>query len=83
MMAEGCYKPEAAMEFWSRMEKLGQQGPPQILSTHPSNHNREAKIREWLPKAHEKAEASDCHAMSVYCKCASPVPDVAVGLMGC
>ncbi|KAF2126033.1 hypothetical protein P153DRAFT_433840, partial [Dothidotthia symphoricarpi CBS 119687] len=66
MMAEGCYRPEAAMEFWTRMEKLGQQGPPQILSTHPSNHNREEKIREWLPKAHEKAEASECHATSQY-----------------
>ena len=54
------------MEFWNRMEKLGQQGPPQILSTHPSNHNREEKIREWLPQAHEKAASSDCHAMSGY-----------------
>jgi predicted Zn-dependent protease len=66
MMAEGCYRPEAAMDFWNRMEKLGQQGPPQILSTHPSNHNRETKIREWLPQAHEKAAASDCQAMSQY-----------------
>jgi hypothetical protein len=47
MMAEGCYRPEAAMEFWTRMEQTGQQAPPQVLSTHPSNHNREAKIREW------------------------------------
>ncbi|KAL1647249.1 metalloendopeptidase [Didymella pomorum] len=60
MAAQACYRPEAAMEFWARMEKSGQQGPPQILSTHPSNHNREEKIREWLPKAHEKAEASEC-----------------------
>ncbi|CBX97487.1 hypothetical protein LEMA_P106180.1 [Plenodomus lingam JN3] len=60
MMAQGCFRPEAAMQFWARMEKLGQHGPPQILSTHPSHHNREAKIREWLPKAMEKAESSDC-----------------------
>ncbi|KAF2677895.1 mitochondrial metalloendopeptidase OMA1 [Lentithecium fluviatile CBS 122367] len=66
MMAEGCYRPEAAMEFWNRMEKLGQQGPPQILSTHPSHQNREAQIREWLPQAHQKAADSDCHAMSDY-----------------
>jgi hypothetical protein len=65
-MAEGCYRPEAAMEFWNRMENSGQKGPPQILSTHPSNHNREAKIREWLPQAHEKAATSDCHAMGNY-----------------
>jgi metalloendopeptidase OMA1, mitochondrial len=40
MMAEGCYRPEAAMELWNRMEQKGGQAPPQILSTHPSNHNR-------------------------------------------
>lgn len=66
MMAEGCYRPEAAMEFWARMEKLEQQGPPQILSTHPSHQNREEKIREWLPKAYEKAEMSDCAGMRSY-----------------
>ncbi|KAH7115133.1 mitochondrial metalloendopeptidase OMA1 [Dendryphion nanum] len=66
MMAEGCYRPEAAMEFWGRMENLGQGAPPQVLSTHPSNHNREEKIREWLPKAYEKRETSDCHAMLGY-----------------
>ncbi|KAF1934575.1 mitochondrial metalloendopeptidase OMA1 [Clathrospora elynae] len=66
MMAQGCYRPEAAMEFWARMETTGQKGPPQILSTHPSNHNREEKIREWLPKAQEKAEKSDCHMTSQY-----------------
>lgn len=66
MMAQGCYKPEAAMELWNRMEKTGQAGPPQILSTHPSNHNREEKIREWLPKAMEKAKASECHVTSQY-----------------
>ncbi|KAH6625581.1 peptidase family M48-domain-containing protein [Boeremia exigua] len=60
MAAQACYRPEAAMEFWARMEKSGQHGPPQILSTHPSNHNREEKIREWLPKAHEQADMSEC-----------------------
>ncbi|KAF1847305.1 uncharacterized protein K460DRAFT_402664 [Cucurbitaria berberidis CBS 394.84] len=66
MMAQGCYRPEAAMDFWARMEQTGQRGPPQILSTHPSNHNREEKIREWLPEAQEKAETSDCHMTSQY-----------------
>jgi predicted Zn-dependent protease len=66
MMAQGCYRPEAAMELWRRMEETGQHGPPQILSTHPSNHNREEKIREWLPKAMEKAEDSECHMTSQF-----------------
>jgi hypothetical protein len=60
MMAQACYRPEAAMEFWNRMDKMAQGAPPQVLSTHPSSHNRGEKIREWLPKAHEKAEMSDC-----------------------
>jgi predicted Zn-dependent protease len=60
MMAQGCYRPEAALEFWARMEKSGQDGPPQFLSTHPSNHNRGEKIKEWLPKAREEAEKSEC-----------------------
>jgi metalloendopeptidase OMA1, mitochondrial len=66
MMAQGCYRPEAAMEFWDRMEKLGQQAPPEVLSTHPSNHNREEKIREWLPQAQAKRESSDCAATISY-----------------
>ncbi|KAF2648076.1 hypothetical protein K491DRAFT_772217 [Lophiostoma macrostomum CBS 122681] len=66
MMAEGCYRPEAAMEFWERMENAEQAAPPQVLSTHPSNHNREEKIREWLPQANEKRENSDCHATISY-----------------
>jgi hypothetical protein len=66
VMAQGWYRPEAAMEFWARVEKTGQKGPPQILLTHPSNHNREEKIREWLPGAQEKAEMSECLVTSQY-----------------
>ncbi|KAF2996051.1 hypothetical protein E8E13_003282 [Curvularia kusanoi] len=66
MAAKACYRPEAAMEFWHRMEKSGQEQPPQILSTHPSNHNREEKIREWLPEAHEKMQASECAGTGRY-----------------
>lgn len=69
MMARACYRPEAAMEFWHRMETTGGAGPPELLSTHPSHHNREEKIREWLPKAHEQAEMSECHTTSLYCEC--------------
>jgi hypothetical protein len=82
MMAEGCYRPEAAMEFWSRMDKEAQhQAPPQLLSTHPSNHNRGEKIREWMPQAHEKAEKSDCHTMASYGEYFfKKIPDGRVGL---
>ncbi|KAI8942220.1 hypothetical protein NX059_000303 [Plenodomus lindquistii] len=67
LSSSACFRPEAAMEFWARMEKIaGQQAPPQMLSTHPSNHNREEKIREWLPKAKAKAENSHCGIAGQY-----------------
>ncbi|RAR08118.1 carbohydrate esterase family 5 protein [Stemphylium lycopersici] len=67
MMAQGCYRPEAAMELWARMEKVaGGGGPPALLSTHPSHHDREEKIREWLPQAREAAEKSECKGMGQF-----------------
>ncbi|CAI6334363.1 unnamed protein product [Periconia digitata] len=67
MMAESCYRPEAAMELWNRMERAaGGNSPPQILSTHPSNHNREETIREWIPKAREQAEKAECGITAGY-----------------
>jgi len=66
MMAQGCYRPEAAVEFWARMEQAGGESRPQILSTHPSNHNRMAKIQEWLPKANASFEKADCWAAGQY-----------------
>lgn len=69
MMAQGCYRPEAAMELWARMEKVaGGGGPPALLSTHPSHHDREEKIREWLPQAREAAEKSECKGMGQFGK---------------
>lgn len=69
MMAESCYNPEAAMELWARMEKEEQGAPPQFLSTHPSNHNRLEKIREWLPEADMKREEGDCGGIGGYGTC--------------
>ena len=64
MMAEACYDPSAAMTLWGAMEAeaetSGQGSPPQFLSTHPSNHNRLEKIREWLPLAEDKRARSEC-----------------------
>ncbi len=36
MMAEACYDPREAVNFWARMEKEQQAQPPEWLSTHPS-----------------------------------------------
>ena len=71
MMAESCYDPHAAMGLWAAMEqeeKAQGQAVPQFISTHPSNHNRLEKIREWLPQAEEKREQSECGAVSGYGK---------------
>jgi predicted Zn-dependent protease len=32
------------------MAKVGGQGPPQFLSTHPSPANREKKLAEYVPE---------------------------------
>jgi hypothetical protein len=64
MMAESCYRPEAAMELWARMEEEEQSAPPQFMSTHPSNHNRLEQIRGWLPEAEAKRDGSECSSMN-------------------
>jgi predicted Zn-dependent protease len=66
MMAESCYRPEAAMDLWARMEEAegGQNAPPQFMSTHPSNHNRLEQIRGWMPEAEAKRDGSECSSMN-------------------
>lgn len=68
MMAQSCYPPEAAADLWANMEKKEKDNPqpPQLMSTHPSHHNRQEKIREWLPKAREKFQQSNCYSTSRY-----------------
>ncbi|OLN85869.1 Mitochondrial metalloendopeptidase OMA1 [Colletotrichum chlorophyti] len=64
LMAEACYDPREAVEFWRRMDRASKRAQaeevPEFLSTHPSNEHRIEKCTEWLPKAMEKWEASDC-----------------------
>ena len=36
MMAEACYDPREAVDFWGRMDKAQQLQPPEWISTHPS-----------------------------------------------
>ncbi|OCL07150.1 hypothetical protein AOQ84DRAFT_398627 [Glonium stellatum] len=44
--AEADYIDLTAVGIWQRMESERAE-PPQFLSTHPSHHNRQQKIREW------------------------------------
>lgn len=64
MMAQACYNPEEAVRVWQRMQVANQEGPPEWLSTHPSNANRIEKITKWLPKAREAFGESGCVATS-------------------
>jgi metalloendopeptidase OMA1, mitochondrial len=47
MMAQACYNPAEAVDFWGRMQRAGEMEPPQFLSTHPSSQNRQQKLQEW------------------------------------
>lgn len=44
------YKPEAAVSLWQKMEKVGGNGPPQFLSTHPSPGNRQETLAGLVPQ---------------------------------
>lgn len=57
IMAIAGYNPDEASKLWERMKanNNGKQGPPEFLSTHPSNDSRIANLKALAPKA--KAEA--------------------------
>jgi Zn-dependent protease with chaperone function len=50
-MAKAGYDPSEAIGLWERMEAANGTGPWELLSTHPSNATRRARLQEWLPEA--------------------------------
>ncbi|MBN1425378.1 M48 family metallopeptidase [Candidatus Fermentibacteria bacterium] len=51
-MAMAGYDPNEAVAFWQRMAAYkGGGGPPEFLSTHPSDASRIAAIRQAIPEA--------------------------------
>lgn len=50
-MAMAGYDPNEAVGFWQRMQAANSGGTVELLSTHPSDANRIAKIKEYLPEA--------------------------------
>ena len=51
LMAYAGYDPHQALTFWSRMEKLGGSGLPELLSTHPLDSTRINDIKAEIPEA--------------------------------
>jgi predicted Zn-dependent protease len=51
LMAYAGYDPHQALNFWSRMEKLGGSGLPELLSTHPLDSTRINDIKAEIPEA--------------------------------
>ncbi|HWA38611.1 MAG TPA: M48 family metallopeptidase [Burkholderiales bacterium] len=47
LAARAGYDPRAAITLWEKMQKAGNGGPPQFLSTHPSHENRIKDLREY------------------------------------
>lgn len=45
------YNPQSAIPFWERMAAAGGSKPVEFLSDHPSDANRIAKMKEYMPKA--------------------------------
>ena len=68
MMAESCFDPNAAVDFWRRMAQAEKGAPPQFLSTHPSSSNRMDTMKSWMPEATEKYESSECGITSGYAR---------------
>lgn len=50
-MAMAGYDPERALTFWQDMSAIGGNKPPEIISTHPSDHKRIEQIKSFLPEA--------------------------------
>ncbi len=50
-MAMAGYDPSEAVGFWQRMAAAGSGASIELLSTHPSDENRIAKIKSLLPEA--------------------------------
>jgi predicted Zn-dependent protease len=51
LMARAGYDPKTAVAFWERMNALGGEKPPELLSTHPATSRRISDINKEIPEA--------------------------------
>jgi predicted Zn-dependent protease len=50
LAAKAGYDPHAAVTLWQKMAKVGGDGPPQFLSTHPAPENRQQTLSALVPQ---------------------------------
>ena len=50
LAARGGYDPRAAISLWQKMAKASNGGPPQWLSTHPSNETRQGDLAQYASR---------------------------------
>lgn len=64
IMSRACYQPQSAVHLWKRMrefERRTQSGTNfEFMSTHPASERRIQNMTDWLPKATQIYDASDC-----------------------
>jgi len=61
LAARAGYDPRAALTLWQKMAKAGGGGPPEWLSTHPSNETRQRELQGYVTKVmplYEQAKAA-------------------------
>lgn len=58
LMAEAGFNPQAAVELWINMQKLGSSQPPEFFSTHPSHETRVEKLQKNMAEAEKIYRAS-------------------------
>lgn len=50
LMTRACFNPQAAPQFFQRLQAKSGAEVPKFLSTHPSGSDRITKLSEWLPE---------------------------------
>ena len=67
LMAQAGFDPEASVELWRNMSRLGGPRPPEFLSTHPANETRIRALQSQIPaatkvyrQAREAGRVPDC-----------------------
>ena len=51
LAAAACYNPQEAPKLWERMAAMGNQKPPEFMSTHPAEGTRIEQLNAWMPEA--------------------------------